>query len=577
MALKKPSDLLNKKETSGIFETPEVSPYITESYDKFRDNFDKVNQLSQQVEVLSKELSEKLTRTDLENAMLSQLMILDENFKTIQNQVKGLNKEDLMYFKRSVSDLNEVVSNLVEEEFPKYKKQVKRTEIVFSENINELKIIIDEKLQDIADVLDHNLNYFNTHLNEEIDSLSSYVNETSNSYEELSKVLENKVLKENKKFQEYSNLIETIKKEIVNLKTDFFISEKNIEKVDKYLQDHHQELVDLREEVFAEIDKLPVGNLQENVQRLEKKIDYIKETYSKIEPEIIVKEVIKEGLLNEPPSSSNTDPLTPLNQNFVTLDQLQEHYRLFINRIQQQLSTIGGGGETKLQYLDDIVGIATNASAYDGKFLKYEHSQGKFEFVTVSGGGGGDYASVAGIATYAVTAGVSTYSSTSGISTTSQGLTGTPNIVVGTVTSDISIPTQLRTKSVAEKTTLVSGNTVGLSFTTGGGNVAICTNPTGDITLNITNIPTDSSFDNHSISFSVIVTQTGTSRTCTAVNLNGVSRTIRWSNGSLANAISGVTTSNGYDIFTFTGINTVGSASTTANYVVLGSVNGGFN
>ena len=576
MALKKPSDLLDKKETSGVFETPEVTPHITESYNKFVDNFDKVNQLSQQVEVLSKELSEKLTRTDLENAMLSQLMILDENFKTIQNQVKGLNKEDLMYFKRSVLDLNEAVSNLVEEEFPKYKKQVKRTEIVVSESIDELKISIDGKLQDIADVLDYNLNYFNTHLNEEINSLSSYVNETSNSYEELSKVLEDKVLKENKKFQEYSNLIETIKKEIVNLKTDFFINEKNIEKVDKYLQDHHQELVDLREEVFAEIDKLPVGNLQENVQRLEKKIDYIKETYSKIEPEIIVKEVIKEGLLNEPPSSGNIDPLTPLDKNFVTLDQLQEHYRLFINRIQQQLSTIGGGGETRLQYLDDIVGIATNASAYDGKFLKYDHSQGKFEFVTVSAAGE-DYASVAGIATYAVTAGVSTYSSTSGISTVSQGLTGTPNIVVGIVTSDISIPTQLRTKSVAEKTTLVSGNTVGLSFTTGGGNVAICTNPTGDITLNVTSIPTDSSFDNHSISFSVIVTQTGTARTCTAVNLNGVSRTIRWSNGSLANAISGVTTSNGYDIFTFTGINTVGSASTTANYVVLGSVNGGFN
>ena len=58
---------------------------------------------------------------------------------------------------------------------------------------------------------------------------------------------------------------------------------------------------------------------------------------------------------------------------------------------------------------------------------------------------------------------------------------------------------------------------------------------------------------------------------------SGVSRTIRWAGGSLANAISGVTTSTGFDIFTFTGINTVGSASTTSNYVVLGSVNGGFN
>jgi hypothetical protein len=28
---------------------------------------------------------------------------------------------------------------------------------------------------------------------------------------------------------------------------------------------------------------------------------------------------------------------------------------LFINRVQQQLSTLGGGGETRLKYLDDIV------------------------------------------------------------------------------------------------------------------------------------------------------------------------------------------------------------------------------
>jgi hypothetical protein len=45
-----------------------------------------------------------------------------------------------------------------------------------------------------------------------------------------------------------------------------------------------------------------------------------------------------------------------------------------------------------------------------------------------------------------------------------QGLTGTPDINVGIVTSTISIPTQLRTRSVAEKTTLVPGNTVGTLF-----------------------------------------------------------------------------------------------------------------
>lgn len=159
----------------------------------------------------------------------------------------------------------------------------------------------------------------------------------------------------------------------------------------------------------------------------------------------------------------------------------------------------------------------------------------------------------------------------SGVTLSSSGIQ-----VSGIVSATTSIPLQLLTRSVAERTSIVSGNIIDLSLTSGSGNVAISSNPSGDITLNVINIPTDSYFDNHSISFSVIVTQTGTARTCTAVNLNGVSKTIYWTGKSLANAISGVTTTNGYNIFTFTGINTVGSASTTLNYVILGSVSGGF-
>lgn len=144
---------------------------------------------------------------------------------------------------------------------------------------------------------------------------------------------------------------------------------------------------------------------------------------------------------------------------------------------------------------------------------------------------------------------------------------------------DFNIPLttdEVRFYNVAEKFTRIDGNTVSLSYSTNSSNLGFCTNPSGDITLAVTGIPTSSDFDNHTISFSVFVNQTGTARTCTAVTLNGVSRTIKWSGGSLASAIAGVTTSNGFDIFSFTGINTVGSASTTANYQVLGMVNGGF-
>jgi len=133
-----------------------------------------------------------------------------------------------------------------------------------------------------------------------------------------------------------------------------------------------------------------------------------------------------------------------------------------------------------------------------------------------------------------------------------------------------------RLLSVGERTTIINGNTASLVYNTGGGNIAICTNASADITLSVTGIPTDTSFNNTAISFSVFINQTGTARSCTAVTLNGFNATIRWAGGSLGNATAGVTTTNGMDIYSFTGINTVGSASTTANYYLLGVVNGGF-
>ena len=162
--------------------------------------------------------------------------------------------------------------------------------------------------------------------------------------------------------------------------------------------------------------------------------------------------------------------------------------------------------------------------------------------------------------------GTATFATTAGIATNAQGLSGTPNISVGIITV-----TDSRLQSVSEKSTIVSGNTVSLVYNTGGGNVAICTNPTGAITLNVTGIPTDSSFDNRTINFTVVAIQTATGYACTTINLNGVSRTVKYPGGVVS-----VASTSSYDIFNFTGINIVGSGSTTANYQILGMVNGNF-
>ena len=65
------------------------------------------------------------------------------------------------------------------------------------------------------------------------------------------------------------------------------------------------------------------------------------QNFKKLEEKV---DVINEGLLDEEESTDNSDPLTPLDQKFVTFNQLAEHYRTMITRLQQQIATIGGGG-----------------------------------------------------------------------------------------------------------------------------------------------------------------------------------------------------------------------------------------
>ena len=319
MALKKPLDLFGKKVEK------KDSP-VVESNSGLRQELNKVESLSQQIYQLQQELTQQVVKNDLESLVLSQISSMNERFEYLQKQFKESNQEDISKFKSVVSEITGVINNLIENEIPRYKKQITSSEVRITTEINDLREDVENKVQKFYQVLN-----------------------------------------------EFNDVVQVI---------------DSVSNIEKYIQEHHSDLVNLREEVFEEINQLQVGNLQENIERLEKKIDYIRETYSSIDPEVVAKEIIQEGLLNEPPDSKNSDPLTPLDQNFVTVDQLQGHYRLFINRIQQQLATFGGGGETRLKYLDDIVGIATNASAYDGKFLKYDHPTGKFVFETVSGGGG---------------------------------------------------------------------------------------------------------------------------------------------------------------------------------------------
>jgi hypothetical protein len=464
VVLKKPSDYFKKEKTiiddsvQELVKMPELNTFsdsfesfkhnlskieilsgFSETLDNYRVNIDKVNYLSEKVEDIQTEVQTLLKKEDLDRAMMSQLIVVEQSVRDVQNKVKGINEKNLVEIRSDVSNLTKSVDEFLEDEVPKYKKLFVDAELRGSRRYEELEQNVNQTLESIGEFVDEKYQELTENLQgineeslfsiikdfkkleenilefkkEEIPKYKGFIVETERKTESklnqfdkkldesLSGILEKVKLIEgdntdlidiiNRKIDDVNQLLKqvkfteqstedyknTIKKKVSDLEVDIIRNETHIRVQNKNLEA-------IQEEVKQTLGKINLEELENQNHKLGKKIKYLEEIFEKFSE----KEILTENIIVEPPSTNNEDPLTPLDKNFVTLDQLQDHYRLFINRIQQQLSTIGGGGETRLKYLDDIVGIATNAGAYDGKFLKYDHGIGKFEFVTVSGGGG---------------------------------------------------------------------------------------------------------------------------------------------------------------------------------------------
>ena len=170
-----------------------------------------------------------------------------------------------------------------------------------------------------------------------------------------------------------------LKKQVIG---EYNIFKKNIE---EKLEEVNQSSVNTDElllkyfnELKEQVESLPevkyydkqLSDVSDEVKGLYASGEEIKKKQSFLKEERIVEQIVK---VESP------------DKNFATLDDLQKHYRKFVNSIQQQLSTMGGGGETRLEFLDDV---DRDTALVDGKFLKYNASTKKFVGADASGGGG---------------------------------------------------------------------------------------------------------------------------------------------------------------------------------------------
>ena len=247
-----------------------------------------------------------------------------------------------------------------DELFEKKKDVVKNIPLTFNENVNNIR------------------NQFNKvdELKKQLESVSVSLNDS------LTQVVDNNVNLVSFK-TEYDDLLNGLNDKIENIKEEFF---NEVKEIKKYQSDLSAEVIiieqrqkklklnGLKEEIIIDVQNLLSGNVLDNIKNLEEKVDLINEKHIKR---------LNESY-SEPPNVKNSDPLTPTDQKFVNLDDFQNHYRLFLNRIQRQLSTLGGGGAVLVSDLDDV---ETSTARVNGKYLRYNSTKGKWEGADASGGG----------------------------------------------------------------------------------------------------------------------------------------------------------------------------------------------
>ena len=376
---------------------------------------------------------------------IPEIKYYDDDLEKISQTIEELRLEipvvpEVKYYDEEIDQVKQTISDLPEVKY--YDQEVNNLEGRFSElkefvsNIpnydDELNSLRDKFNYDIQGVSE-NIEVKDFEKKVDIDNIKTDLKETTKKiYEELKKSSDQiheyrlHLKDDDRKLKkqilgQYNTLKENIEKKVKEFNTKNIESQNVITgSLKDYFDELQEKITNIPEVKYydKQIEELN-DKFDIDIQELREIVNQLKETQ---------KQSLQENLLAEPPEVDNEDPLTPLNQNFVTYEKLQENYQLFVNRVQQQLASFGGGGETKLQYLDDIVGVATNLSAYNGYVLKVDTSLDapyKFKFAEESGSSNTGYANTAGISTYAITAGIATdatnagYAKTAGISTIS--------------------------------------------------------------------------------------------------------------------------------------------------------------
>ena len=289
---------------------------------------------------------------------------------------------EVRYYENELEALRESI-NKVEESIPTLPTWIhKVTEVPDFAWVGKGFNVIDEDFRGVRDTISTLAARVTTELekiHEESDTKSFETKTDFKTIHERVDVVRKDIFKE---LREQSTVIWNLQKKLKSNQKEFEITfnEKVGERFDAFSEVTKKTVDNLQESFVESTDNLAkhmdgeVKSLQERIKSLPKPKYYEedlkvirKELKNLTELKALVYDIqlkqkdleLQEGILNEPPDTAEnigtgTDPLTPMDQKFATLKDLAEHYRIFINRIQTQLSTMGGGGAGTIKDLDDV-------------------------------------------------------------------------------------------------------------------------------------------------------------------------------------------------------------------------------
>jgi len=362
-------------------EIPEVKSYdsdieaICGEIDLVKENIQdlpEVKYYDEQVTLIEDRID--ILQTELTN--LPEVKYYDKEIEAICGAIDDV-KSQIPKFPKWVNEVNEVPDfswigktfSVIDDDFIKVNDTIDGLQTKVDFDLNELSEDIDKKYFESSvkvTTLDEKVN---TRIDEEKDKIWKELRASSLKIWEYHKEFKDDDKKLKKQvLGEYNSLKQNIKKELKEINHS---SIKTDELLLKYFNELKGEISGFPEVKYYDED---LRNVRSDIKGLYKLVEDIKETNKILKEEQKLLSETNVPLGEDPPNTKNPDPLTPLDQNFVTLDQLQKHYRVFVERVQYQLASIGGGGAGFIKDLDDvnISGITT------GSLLIYEASTQKW-------------------------------------------------------------------------------------------------------------------------------------------------------------------------------------------------------